>query len=162
MRLLLVSIAVLTVSCVTARVPAPPADDQVVSLPDLNGQLHRVDEFRGEVVLVDFWATWCPPCRDSLPEYDRWQVELRERGFKVIAISVDKADADVEGYMKRVAPNILVLRDLDGAAASSFGVRAMPTAFLFDREGDLVFRYRGFSPQLSGEVRAKIEALLGD
>lgn len=109
------------------------------NLKDASGRMRSLTEFRGHVVLLDFWATWCKPCKVSLPVYNTWQDELGERDFVVLAVSLDEEGPQVAEFIQRYAPHVLVLSDPDGIVAARFGLLAMPTAYLIDRDGRLAF-----------------------
>lgn len=131
-----------------------------VVLKDLDGKVRSLSEFRGKVVLLDFWATWCRPCGESLAVYDRWQRELGERGLIVVAVSVDEADIDVAGFAKRHCPTAVALRDPGGKLASELGLPTMPTAFLIDRDGRIRYRHVGFDRQKMSALRADLVRVL--
>ena len=128
-------------------------------LLDLEGRVRTAAEFRGKVVLVDLWATWCEPCKASFPTYDLWQTELADRGFIVLAVAVDDDLSAVAEFARELAPALLVLRDASADLAARFDLRVLPGAFLLDRRGRLTGRYVGSRSQLPA-LRAHIEQLL--
>ncbi len=140
--------------------PAPSGTGTIVPLGDLENLATRLEALEGQVVLIDFWATWCPPCRVSLPYYDRWQQELGKEGLTVMAISVDAPEVDLRSFVDRFAPNLLIVRDPEGQAAGAFAVRGMPTAFLLDRQGTVVEAFTGFSEAHAASMRARIVTLI--
>lgn len=131
-----------------------------LELVDVEGRPHRLSELRGQVVLLDFWATWCAPCLESLPLYETWQKDLGDKGLVVVAVSVDEEDAPVAEFAKRYAPSVKVLRDAEGVAASRLGLPKMPTAFVIDRDGAVVERRAGFDQEEAAALRASIERRL--
>lgn len=138
------------------------ADPKVgaIELVDMQGAPRTLGEFRGKVVLLDFWATWCGPCKESLPIYDKWQTEFGPKGLAIVAVSVDEEDAAVPAFVKDLAPNLLVLRDKSGKAAGAFDLPTMPTSFLFDRSGKLLSRHVGFERGSEETIRkATLDAL---
>ncbi|HET9862133.1 MAG TPA: TlpA disulfide reductase family protein [Steroidobacteraceae bacterium] len=116
--------------------------------------------FRGQVVVVDFWASWCKPCRQSIP----WLNALRERygpqGLTIIGVNVDAERTDAEKFQREVPIAFEVLYDPAGKLAAQFGVQGMPSTFIFDREGKLVRTLLGFRANHSGEHEAAIQDLL--
>src|SRR5438270_7747172 len=158
MRFLLL-LAVALVSCSSAR--TVPAGVQVsnVSGRGLDGKTVRIEDLRGRVVLLDFWATWCEPCRESLPFYADLQRELGPQGLSIVAMSTDADDDPVRDYFK-TPPPFLVLRDPDGAVAERMGVSTMPTSFLLDRSGVTREKRQGFKEEEKEAIRARIAALL--
>jgi cytochrome c biogenesis protein CcmG, thiol:disulfide interchange protein DsbE len=103
-----------------------------------------ISAFRGRVVYLDFWASWCAPCRESFPWMNRVQRELGQDGLVVIAVNVDREHADAERFMRELAPHFRVVFDPDGVLPEKFGVRGMPTSFLIDRDGQVRSRHEGF------------------
>ncbi|MCA9516860.1 MAG: TlpA family protein disulfide reductase [Myxococcales bacterium] len=155
--------AVVVAGLVTACASAPTAGElpdqsavAEVSLVDVDGNPHSLAEFRGKVVLLDFWATWCAPCLESLPLYDTWQQDLGDQGLVVVAVSVDEEDAPVASFAAKYAPHVTVLRDAKGDAASRFGLPKMPTAFVLDRSGRIVEAHPGFSEEEAQTLRKSL------
>ena len=117
---------------------------------------------KGKVVYVDFWASWCGPCRQSFP----WMADLQRRygpqGFEVVAINVDKKRADAERFLASTPAAFTVVYDPAGATPSAWDVRAMPSSYLIDRQGRVVHVDQGFremdKPVLEARVRAAVEA----
>lgn len=151
-------------ACATAPASNPlpaQADLAAVQFVDLRGGAHQLGELRGQVVLLDFWATWCDPCVASLPLYNAWQRELGGRGLVVVAASVDEDGAAVEDFASRNAPELTVWRDPAGSAAARLGLPKMPTAFLIGRDGALLARHAGFDAAGAEALREQIVAALG-
>lgn len=114
--------------------------------PDLAGFALEgtLPERAGQVVLVDFWATWCAPCKASFPAYSELQRELAGRGFVLLAVSVDKTKAPYEEFLKRFAPAFPTVRDGAQKLVAQVQVPAMPTSYLIDRKGVLRSMHSGF------------------
>ena len=148
-------------ACASAR-PLPDREQLArVALPKLGGGTMALAELRGRVVLLDFWATWCEPCKKALPFYLELQRELDARGFTVAAVSIDSGDDQgVRGYFAAGGPQLLILRDRDGQLAERLGVQTMPTSFLLDRSGVARFRLEGFSAGDRETIRSRILSLL--
>jgi thiol-disulfide isomerase/thioredoxin len=115
---------------------------------------------RGQVVYVDFWASWCVPCRLSMPALDALYRKHRERGFTVVGVNQDVSAADAERFLKRVAVSFPLVRGADEAAARAFDVRAMPSGYLVDRKGVVRRVHRGFTEATPAELEREIAALL--
>src|SRR5256885_2627834 len=146
-------------SCSGAR-PLPagvPLRD--LSARGLDGKTVRIEDLRGRVVLIDFWATWCDPCRESLPFYAGLQRDLGPKGLTIAAISIDADDDPVREYFK-TPPPFLVLRDPDSSVAERLGVSIMPTSFLLDRSGVTREKLHGFKPGDRESIRARVVELL--
>jgi cytochrome c biogenesis protein CcmG/thiol:disulfide interchange protein DsbE len=108
------------------------------------GQLLDLAAFKGQVVYVDFWASWCAPCRESFPWMNRMQAEFGRDGLVIIAVNVDHDRVDAERFLREHAAQFRIVFDPDGILPEQFGVRGMPTSFLIDREGRVQSRHAGF------------------
>ena len=132
------------------------------SLEDMDGARHRLTDYRGKVVLVNFWATWCPPCRREMPALEALYLKYREQGLVVVAIN-QWEDADhVFAYMGQlnVFPTFPVLFDPESRVSVDYGVKGLPTSFLVDRQGRLVYRAIGGREFDHPEVERVLRTLL--
>lgn len=120
--------------------PAPP-----LRLADLDGELHDLADLGGRLVLINFWATWCPPCRREMPSMERLQQQLRERGLSVIAVDVGEDAETVFAFTGQLepAPSFPLLLDPDAEAARAWGVKGLPTSFVVDPTGRVIMRAVG-------------------
>ena len=115
----------------------------------------------GRVVLIDFWATWCGPCKESFPSYSALQKELADRGFTIVAVSVDKKSEPYAEFLKKMAPGFVTVRDAKQQLVGEVKVPGMPTCYLVDRKGVLREIHSGFHGEASvKELREKITKLL--
>jgi thiol-disulfide isomerase/thioredoxin len=137
--------------------PAP-----AFSLKDRGGRVRTLSDFKGHVVLVDFWASWCAPCKVSFPALDSLHQEFRDAGLEVVAINVDEDSKDALAFLAGKSPSMTVLFDPKGATPAAFKVEGMPSSFLIDRDGNIRFRHMGFNPQTRAEFRREISILIGD
>ncbi len=124
----------------------------------LSGQL---PDQTGRVVLVDFWATWCAPCRASFPTYDSLQRELGERGLTIIGVSVDKEEDRYTSFIGRFSPGFVTLRDADQRLVAAVHPLVMPTSYLLDRHGVVRAVHSGFHGAATArQLREEITKLL--
>ena len=138
-------------------VPAPPE-----AFAALDGAPVRLADFKGRVVVLNFWATWCAPCVREMPSLDRLQAALEDRDLAVLAVSIDRGGAKViRPFAKRLGLERLGLyHDPKGALFKAFGVTGLPTTFLIDRRGQIVGAYPGAAEWDEPEARALIEHYL--
>jgi peroxiredoxin len=136
------------------------ARDFAVQTPD--GRSLKLADFRGKVVFVNFWATWCPPCKEEMPSMERLYRRFKERGFVVVAVSVDAEGASVVGpFVQETKLTYPVGLDPKMALANDYGVRALPSSFLVDRQGNVTALAIGPREWDSRAAHAVIETLLG-
>lgn len=159
-----VALLVLGVACKsTPRTGAKPPTAETVdfTLPEHGGAELSLASLKGQVVLVDMWATWCAPCKDSFPFYSELQTKYADKGFKLLAVSVDEEDAEVSEFLEANPVTFTVLRDPEGTVPAKLNIDTMPTAFLVDKEGKLTYMHAGFVPEDQAEIEAKVKAALG-
>ncbi len=147
---------------VAAQAPVKPPE---LSLKHLGGTepVWSLRDERGHVVLLDVWATWCEPCRDSLPVYNELEAQFKDRGLKVFAINVDEDGSQIAKFLSEVKVTVPVLID-PGAmnAERELHVKLMPTAFLIDRTGHIREVHEGFTEDAKAKYQSEIEALLAE
>ena len=128
---------------------------QAVDLSDL-------DALHGRVVYLDFWASWCVPCRHSFPWMERMKNEYEAKGLTIIAVNLDQERAAADSFLRRFHPGFEVRFDPQGLWASQFGVQGMPTSIIIDRHGVARFTHVGFRPNDGSTYEGQIEQLLGE
>jgi thiol-disulfide isomerase/thioredoxin len=128
-------------------------------LKDVDGREVKAGDFKGKVVVVDFWATWCPPCRKEIPEYVALQEKYRSRGLVILGLSLDEAPpAEVKAFGEQFKVNYpLVMADADTAEAFG-GIEGLPTAFVIDRDGNI--RHVKLGLAKAAEFEALVTSLL--
>jgi len=139
----------------SANRPAPKLE-----LPAIDGTTIRLSDLRGKVVLVDFWASWCIPCKASFPALDGLYRELHDRGLEVLAVNVDERRRDADAFLAGRSPAMTVVFDPRGAMPSAFNVRAMPSSAVIDRAGNIRFTHEGYSNKTLESYRREIAMLL--
>lgn len=132
------------------------------TLQDINGKKVSLSDYRDKVVLVEFWATWCPPCRESTPELIAVHNNLKDKGFAILALSVDQgkdAKIVVSEFVKEYSiPYIVLLSDRD--TAMKYGISGIPSSFLIDKTGRIVDKHGGFMHGMSAILENEIRKLL--
>jgi thiol-disulfide isomerase/thioredoxin len=131
------------------------------------GRAHGADDaldpsrFHGQVVLVDFWASWCGPCRQSFPWMSEMKAKYGERGLVVVAVDIDEDPAAGDRFLAAMpAVDFVQVRDPKGSSAEAYGVKVMPSSILFDREGRPVYRHEGFRTESEAGYERDVVALL--
>ena len=145
MRMLLLLLAVL----------ALPARAEIYDIREL-----RLEDYRGKVVYLDFWASWCKPCRQSFPWMNSLLARYPADRFTVITINLDAETDAMHRFLKQISADFDVFHDPSGDIATSFALEGMPTALLIDPDGKVVKRHIGFYEKKVDQYESEIEALL--
>jgi thiol-disulfide isomerase/thioredoxin len=109
----------------------PPAPTEA-AMPGLDGRSYRVDSWRGQVVVLNFWATWCDPCRDEMPSFNRLKARMRDAPFVILAVNMAEGEARIGEFLKRVPVEFPVLLDRDSAVSKSWRARLLPYTVVLD------------------------------
>jgi peroxiredoxin len=118
---------------------AKPTRAPDFTVPSLAGGMLAVQEYRGTVVFLNFWATWCPPCKEEMPSMERLYRRFKGRGFTILAISLDTGNpGKVAAFVKALDLTFPIGLDLKGEVANRYAIRGLPGSFLIDRSGDIV------------------------
>lgn len=131
-----------------------------LKLDDGAGGKKTIADYKGRVVLLDFWATWCGPCQLSLPHYNELQRELGDDGFVVLAVSLDDERKGVAEHLRELAPDVTLLYDTEHVAAKRLDLPGMPTSYLVGRKGQTLKRFVGFHKKETAELRKIIDEAL--
>ena len=142
-----------------SRVPAVGMPVDEFRLTDLDGKAHSLSQYRGKIVLVNFWATWCKPCTTEMPAMQASFDKLRDKGFVVLAINELEDDAKVRDHIKQYGHTFPVLMDRDNKVANQFGVFGLPVSVFIDQQGRVQEYIKGglLTEQMINDVVAKIQ-----
>ena len=154
--LFLVSLCLLLTSMTSvADISKAPA----IHLPAIEGEVDLM-QLQGKVVYLDFWASWCDPCRDSFP----WMAEMKEKygsdGLEVIAVNLDKERALADKFLDTMKVNFVVAFDASGESAEKYKLRGMPGSYLIGRDGNIQASHLGFNDRDKAKLEAAIKVLL--
>ncbi|HEY0682211.1 MAG TPA: TlpA disulfide reductase family protein [Steroidobacter sp.] len=121
-----------------------------------------LEQFRGKVVLIDFWASWCVPCRQSFPWLNEMQAKYRDRGLVVIGVNVDRERADADRFLKQTPADFQIVYDPEGSLAEHYQVPGMPSSYVIGRDGQQLHVHIGFRNGMREQREAELERLLAD
>jgi peroxiredoxin len=164
--LALVFAAVYLVSGGTKR-PALPAPGIGLAVPDftlnnLAGEPVTLSQYRGKVVFLNFWASWCPPCRAEMPSMDRLHEVFYGQEFVILAVNTENDERVVRSFLDRNPHKFPVLLDLDGKVQNLYDVHRFPETFLIDQEGKLVERFIGARDWSATDFLKRVASMIGD
>ena len=120
-----------------------------------------LSQYKGKVVYLDFWASWCKPCRQSFPWMNAMQAKYAGDGLVVVSVNLDEEHADADKFLKQVPADFTIVYDPEGKLAEQYKLIGMPTSFLIGRDGQVAKRHAGFFDSSPAEYEAEIRALLG-
>jgi len=129
------------------------------SLKDMDGTVHTLSAYRGKVVIVNFWATWCPPCREEMPSMERAWKKLRHEDVVMLAINVGEDEDSIFEFTASYPVEFPLLLDRESAVTGNWPVRGLPTTFVIDPQGKIVYRAIGGRDWDAEEVLEKVRAL---
>lgn len=152
---------------VFAAKDSPLAPKSDVRLPlvqeaQLTDKSMSLEDYRGKTLLVDFWASWCGPCRASFPWMNEMQAKYQDQNFEVIAINLDMRPELAYAFLEQIPANFPVLLDEDALLPDAFNVIGMPTSYLIDKEGRLRAQHVGFQEAKIDDYEAGIKTLLAE
>jgi cytochrome c biogenesis protein CcmG/thiol:disulfide interchange protein DsbE len=160
----------LSLVCLAAALQAAAADRSLKSWPggetpelrlqDLDGRARDLARYRGKVVLINFWATWCEPCRDELPSLQRLREALRDRPFEVLAVDVGEGEARIRTFLEKTPVGFPVLLDRDSIAMKAWNVRGLPSSFVVDADGAIRYSFLGELDWAQEHIVATVRSLL--
>ncbi len=122
----------------------------------------NLNEWNGRVVYLDFWASWCAPCRQSFPWMQKIKSTFESQGLTVVAVNVDRSRADADRFLAHFHSDFPVRFDPQGTLARQFNITGMPTSVIFDRHGLARFRHVGFLPVSEDQYTLEIRSLLAE
>ena len=130
------------------------------TLSGLNTETIKLSNYKGKVVYLDFWATWCGPCRKSFPWMNAMQKKYQSQGLEIIAVSLDAKKKMVETFLKKYPADFTIALDPDGVSGDLYKVRVMPSSYLIDRNGDIIERHMGFRSKDKAKLEEMIKSAL--
>jgi len=127
-----------------------------------NDQALDISSYKGKVIYLDFWASWCPPCKLSFPSLNKLHTELQSQGVEVIAINLDEEKTDAESFLKQTPVNFYISYDKEGNCPKAYNVMAMPSSYIIDKKGIVREVHLGFDEDNLKDIRSSILTLLSE
>jgi thiol-disulfide isomerase/thioredoxin len=160
------TLALLIGWCLIIHAPGIHAIDAGQPAPEIaaitaDGKSVHLSELRGKTVYLDFWASWCGPCRQSFPWMNAMHDKYATSGLTIVAVNVDQKRADADKFLAQFPAKFAIAYDAAGASPKSYGIKAMPTSLLIDRDGKIVQVHGGFRSEDRDVLEARLRAALG-
>ena len=155
-----IAIAVLAIYSFISPSSAYASEAPGFTLPGQNRTI-QLSQYKGKVVYLDFWASWCEPCKRSFPWMNELQEQYGENGFEIIAVNLDESRTDAEAFLQKMPAKFDVAFDKSGKTAEAYNLKAMPSSFLIDRDGKLVHKSLGYRAEEKKILEKKIQQLVG-
>jgi thiol-disulfide isomerase/thioredoxin len=130
-----------------------------INLPAASGMV-QLDDLSGKVIYLDFWASWCQPCKQSFPWMNQMKQSYADQGFEVLAVNLDKDRELADQFLSKMDVNFIVAFDEDGQSASDYKLKGMPSSFLIDRDGSIHAAHIGFRDEDKKQLEQAIIDLL--
>ena len=157
-------LACVALACLLVATPAAAVETgqlaPAFSIPDVNGKALQLSSLRGKLVYVDFWASWCAPCRRSFPWMNAMQDKYGDKGLAIVGINVDQRKADAEKFLAQVPAKFRVVYDAQGTAPKEYAVKGMPSSVLIDPEGRVLAVHAGFRDEDRDALESAIRSAL--
>lgn len=120
-------------------IKVPPAEDPVkINLKDMNGKNTSLSDFKGKIVFLNFWTTWCPTCRIEMPSMEKLHQKLKNKDFAMVTINLQESASQVKAFFEEFKLTFTALLDSTGEVSASFGIRAIPTTYILDKTGRII------------------------
>jgi thiol-disulfide isomerase/thioredoxin len=130
------------------------------TLPLLSGANQKLSDLKGKVVFLNFWATWCPPCRQEMPAMETLYRRFKSQGFEILAVDCQEESRDVSAFMRRNGLSFPAALDTSGAVSSYYGIEAIPTTYILDRSGKIILKVVGSLNWNNPKIIAAFETLI--
>jgi len=137
-------------------------DSIKISMNDKDGNPVALESFKGSYVMIDFWASWCVPCRKSFPWMNTVQAKYQAQGFSVISVNLDADYALAQKFLQENSASFTVIYDPKGKLAKYFKIKGMPSSMLIGRDGKIKQRHTGFFTKKIPQYQQEIEQLLSE
>ena len=121
-----------------------------------------LSQYKGKVIYVDFWASWCGPCAKSFPFLNKMHEQLKDQGLQIVGVNLDENLDDAKAFLAKYPANFTIVADKSKQCAKDFAVKAMPSSYIIDRQGVVHHIHLGFRPGEANDIRVIVEKLLSD
>lgn len=133
-----------------------------IGLKRRGGEVLNLEELRGKVVLVDFWASWCAPCKEELPVLEKLHNQFKDKGLVIVGVNIDNEAANMDDFLRREKLSFTIVPDSKREVAGRYKPEKMPSSYLIDKKGIVRHVHAGFKKGDAASIEAEIKALLAE
>jgi thiol-disulfide isomerase/thioredoxin len=155
-----IALTVFVIYCFIGPSNAHSQTAPTFNLPGENTNI-ELKKYRGKVVMLDFWASWCEPCRQSFSWMNKMQARYGKDGFKIVAVNLDESQKDAQHFLKKYPAEFDIAYDPKGKTADAYKLSVMPSSFLINKKGQVIYKHRGFTGADKKILESKIRKLVG-
>jgi len=159
-RLIVVAMSLFGLGVMPANAKIISGKAPVFTLKSRGGHNLRLSDYRGQVVLINFWASWCGPCRQEMPLLENLYKRYNKLGFTIMGVNVDTDSTKANNYLKDMTVTFPIVYDISNAVSKSFNVNAMPTTVIVDRNGNMRFLHQGYRPGYENDYKKEVVQLI--
>ncbi len=141
-----------------AAAPQGPAPDFALKTP--GGENARLSEYRGEVVMINFWASWCAPCRQEMPLLEELYAQYQPLGFTILGVNVEQDSSKALAMLEDIPVSFPIMLDTQSTVSKLYNVVAMPTSILIDRDGNMRYLHHGYKPGYEEQYQQQVRELI--
>ncbi len=162
MKVLLTALAASVLIASAARALAPGDVPPAIDMPDLNGKKVDWASLKGKVVLVDFWASWCGPCKDEMPVLEALNEKFATQGLVIVGVSIDSSPKKMNKFLKGTPVSFRIVHDRKLVVANRYEPETMPTSYFIGRDGKVRYVHEGYEKGDAAGIEERVKALLAE
>jgi len=162
MKVLLTALAASVLIASAARALAPGDVPPAIDMPDLNGKKVDWASLKGKVVLVDFWASWCGPCKDEMPVLEALNEKFATQGLVIVGVSIDSSPKKMNKFLKGTPVRFRIVHDRKLVVANRYEPETMPTSYFIGRDGKVRYVHEGYEKGDAAGIEERVKALLAE
>lgn len=162
MKALYIGLAAILLVASTARALAPGSAPPPIDMPDQAGKKVDLNELKGKVVLVDFWASWCGPCKQEMPVLEALHKKYAKQGLVIVGVNIDNNTKKMSNFLRGTPVSFRIVHDPKLAVASKYEPGTMPSSYFIARDGKIRYVHEGFKKKDAVEIEERIKGLLAE
>lgn len=160
LRLIVIAVGLMGLCVMPADAKNISGKAPVFTLKSRSGHNLRLSDYRGQVLLINFWASWCGPCRQEMPLLEKLYKRYKKLGFTIMGVNVDTDSTKANNYLKDMSVTFPIVYDTTNAVSKSYNVNAMPTTVIVDRNGNMRFLHQGYKPGYENNYKKEVVQLI--